>query len=248
MCGRYTLSSPGDLVADLFDLDQVPEIPPRYNVAPTQEVAVVRREDDHRAFRWLRWGLVPFWADDPSIGNRMINARAETAAEKPAFRAAFKKRRCLVLADGFYEWQKVHGGAKQPWLFRLASGEPFAFAGLWESWRDDEAPEGEPPLETVTLLTTDANPVVAPVHHRMPVILGREDHNLWLDPAIADRERLEALLDPYVPEEMVAHPVSRRVNKPQNDDPSVVEPVDLPAEGGDGAAERGSDSPQQELF
>jgi putative SOS response-associated peptidase YedK len=243
MCGRYTLSTPAEVVAELVGLDAVPELPLRYNIAPTQEVAAVRVENDARAFAWLRWGLVPFWADDPSIGNRMINARAETVAEKPAFRDSFKKRRCLVLADGFYEWQKVKGDSgKQPWHFEMADGSPFAFAGLWSSWRPKDEEDAEP-LETCNLLTTDANAVVKPVHHRMPVILRPEDYELWLDPEVSDRDTLESVLGPYDPEAMTAWPVSREVNKPQNDHAGVIERV----EWGDGAGDGGGGG-QKELF
>jgi putative SOS response-associated peptidase YedK len=238
MCGRYTLTTPGEVIAEIFDLPEAPEVAARYNVAPTQEVAAIRAASDDdegadesadesrdggRRFVTLRWGLVPHWAKDPSIGNRMINARSESVAEKPAFRTSFKKRRCLVLADGFYEWQKVSGGKKQPWYFRLESGEPFAFAGLWSSWKPKDGGESEP-LETCTLLTTDANTLVKKAHHRMPVILSPEDLDLWLDPHVQDREPLEALLDPFDPARMIAFPVSTRVNSPANDDPSVIEP------------------------
>lgn len=243
MCGRYTLSTPAEVVAQLVGLDSIPELPLRYNVAPTQEVAAVRADDAGRAFAWLRWGLVPFWAEEPSIGNRLINARAESVSEKPAFRASFKKRRCLVLADGFYEWQKVKGDSgKQPWYFRMADGSPFAFAGLWSSW----TPKGDgdaAPLETCNLLTTDANPVVRPVHHRMPVILRPDAYDLWLDPDVSDRDTLESVLGPYDPEAMTAWPVSREVNKPQNDHPGVVEKVSLGDDGGDEAGGK-----QRELF
>lgn len=241
MCGRYTLTTPGEVIAEIFDLPEAPEVSARYNVAPTQEVAAIRADEEtgERRFATLRWGLVPHWAKDPSIGNRMINARSESVAEKPAFRSSFKKKRCLVLADGFYEWQKVADGKKQPWYFRLESGDPFAFAGLWASWSrgDDDR------LETCTLLTTDANALVKKAHHRMPVILSPEDLDLWLDPQVTDREPLEALLDPFDPARMIAFPVSTRVNSPANDDPSVIEPQ--------GEAERaegdGGDA-QQALF
>jgi putative SOS response-associated peptidase YedK len=186
---------------------------------------------------------VPHWADDPAIGNRMINARSETVAEKPAFRASFKRKRCLILADGFYEWQKVEGGAKQPWYYRLKSGDPFAFAGLWAHWEPrDKTPEDkrEEPFDSCTILTTAANELVKKVHHRMPVILRPEDHDLWLDREIDDRDRLEAVLGRYDPAEMIAYPVSRRVNSPANDDPSVIEPV--------GDAKGGKGDEQAELF
>lgn len=225
MCGRYTLSTPGEVIAELFDLPEAPAVEPRYNVAPTQEVAAVRVDEAGapRRFVRLRWGLVPHWADDPAIGNRMINARAETAAEKPAFRTAFRRCRCLILADGFYEWQKVTGGPKQPWYYRLKSGEPFAFAGLWARWQPKGGDDGEP-VESCTILTTDSNELVRRVHPRMPVILDPADLGLWLDPEVSGRERLEAVLGPFDPSGMIAYPVSRRVNSPANDDPSIVEP------------------------
>jgi len=247
MCGRYTLTTPGELIADVFDLAETPEVQPRYNVAPTQEVAAVRRDeaDAPRRFVLLRWGLVPHWADDPAIGNRMINARSESVAEKPAFRTSFKRKRCLVLADGFYEWQKVAGGKKQPWYFRLASGDPFAFAGLWAFWDKGGPDQDREPIESCTLLTTDANPLVRKVHPRMPVILDPEDHDLWLDPAVDDRERLEAVLDAFDPAKMIAFPVSTRVNSPANDDPSVIEPQ---GEAERGAPAEGGGDEQRSLF
>lgn len=224
MCGRYTLSTPGEVIAELFELPEAPAVEARYNVAPTQEVAAVRVDEAGapRRFVRLRWGLVPHWADDPAIGNRMINARAETAAEKPAFRTSFRKKRCLVLADGFYEWQKVPGGAKQPWYYRLKSDEPFAFAGLWARW--NRGGDGEDPIESCTILTTDSNELVRRVHPRMPVILDPANLDLWLDPEVSGRERLEAVLGPFDPSRMIAYPVSRRVNSPATDDPSLVEP------------------------
>jgi putative SOS response-associated peptidase YedK len=222
MCGRYTLSSPTDLLADLLELDSVPELAPRYNIAPTQEAAVVRvtGETGARSLDLLRWGLIPFWAKDPGIGNRMINARAETVAEKPSYRASFKRKRCLVPADGFYEWQAT-GGRKQPFYFRFEGGGPFALAGLWDRW---EKGEGEP-VETFTILTTEPNEVVAPVHKRMPVILDREGMAIWLDPAIEDAERLTPLLGPFPTSGMEAYPVSTYVNSPGNDTPRCIEPL-----------------------
>ena len=245
MCGRYTLTAPGDVLAELFGLDEWPEVEARYNVAPTQEVAAVRVDEPGggRRFVTLKWGLIPPWADDPAIGNKMINARSESVAEKPAFRSSFKRKRCLVLADGFYEWQKVEGGKKQPWYFRLESGEPFAFAGLWSSWNKGSGQSDRGPIESCTILTTDANPLVRKVHPRMPVILDPEEYDVWLDPAIEDRERLEAALDPLDVEKMIAYPVSTRVNSPANDEPSVIEPQ--------GEAERAAPEPaeeQKELF
>ncbi len=230
MCGRYTLTTPGELVADLFDLSEIPELTARYNIPPSEEVATIgQNEQGERGFARLRWGLVPPWAKDPSIGNKMINARAETAAEKPSFRSSFKRKRCLILADGFFEWQKVEGGAKQPWYFRLKSGVPFAFAGLYAHWEPKEKsadPDtAPPPIDSCTILTTEANELVSGVHHRMPVILHPEDYDLWLDREVGERERLQPLLRPYEPSEMMAYPVSKRVNSPANDDPDVLDPV-----------------------
>ncbi len=221
MCGRYTLTLSGHTLAEAFELDDVPPFTPRYNVAPTQTMPVVRRaEGGGRSCDLLRWGLVPFWADDPAIGNRLINARAESAAQKPAFRAAFKHRRCLVPADGFFEWRREKGG-KQPYLIRFGDGRMFALAGLWECWK----PEDQDPLESYTILTTSPNRVVKPLHDRMPVILPPEHWNSWLGLTGAAPPELEALLGPHPAEEMEAHPVSRRVNSPANDDPGVLDPV-----------------------
>jgi putative SOS response-associated peptidase YedK len=222
MCGRYTLSSPTDLLADLLELSSVPELAPRYNIAPTQEAAVVRGggETGVRSLDLLRWGLIPFWAKDSGIGSRMINARAETVAEKPSYRASFKRQRCLVPADGFYEWQAT-GGRKQPFYFRFEGGGPFALAGLWDRW---EKGEGEP-VETFTILTTEPNEIVAPVHQRMPVILDHEGMAIWLDPAIEDPEQLTQLLGPFPAAGMEAYPVSTYVNSPGNDTPRCIEPL-----------------------
>lgn len=218
MCGRYTLVAPGEEVARRFGLPTPPHLVPRYNVAPSQQVPIVRIEDDGRALAMVRWGLVPFFARDPAIGNRMINARAETVAEKPGFRAAFQKRRCLVPATGFFEWQKT-GKAKQPWLLRRKGGALMAFAGLFERWE-----RGERPIESMTILTGVPNPLAARVHDRMPVILPEAAWDRWLDGA-AGRADLEALLVPYPEDDMEAFPVSRTVNSPANDVPGCVEPL-----------------------
>lgn len=215
MCGRYTLASPGNVVAELFGLGEVPALRPRYNIAPTQQVAVVRAAGVRVELGMLRWGLVPSWAKDLTIGQKLINARAETVAEKPSFRAALRARRCLVVADGFYEWQPA-GGRKQPWYFQFRDGRVFAFAGLWERW----APPGIDPIESCTIVTTEANEVVAPVHGRMPVILTVENGRRWL--AGGPIEGLQALLAPFPPDKMRAHPVSLRVNSPANDDPACA--------------------------
>ena len=216
MCGRYTLTSPIDRLAQEFDLDGgIGELQPNYNVAPTQSVATVIAENGGRRLEMLRWGLVPSWADDPEIGSRMINARAETAPEKPSFRSAFKRRRCLIPSDGFYEWKREEGG-KQPYYIHMQDGRPFAFAGLWESWHDE--------LRTCAIITTRANELVAGVHDRMPVILPRENYDAWLDPE-ADKEELVSLLRPYPGDDLETFPVSRFVNSPRNNDERCVEPA-----------------------
>lgn len=209
MCGRFVLMTPGRDLAERFGLEEEPLLEPRYNIAPTQMVAIIRLNPEtlQRRLGLVRWGLIPFWANDSSIGNRLINARAESVAEKPAFRSAFKFRRCLVPADGYYEWKKRKGGQKQPYLARNADGSPFAFAGLWERW---QAPEEEV-IESCTILTTDANDLTQPIHDRMPVILKLEDHDLWLDPDVRDPNLLKPLLRPYPSGEMIVQPVSPKV-------------------------------------
>jgi putative SOS response-associated peptidase YedK len=219
MCGRFALTSPPDVLAALFRLDDVPALQPRYNVAPTQQIPAVRQRDGRREMVLLHWGLVPFWADDASIGSRMINARSESAANKPAFRAAFRKRRCLIPADGFYEWQK-QGKTKQPYYIHRADDQPLAFAGLWERWE-----KGDEPIESCTILTTSPNKLLAELHNRMPVVLEPEDFERYLDPAVEDAVALESLLGPAAEGVLAAHPVSTHVNKPANDDPRCVEPV-----------------------
>ncbi len=217
MCGRYKLGLTGEEVAEAFGLLATPEVRPRYNIAPSQAAPVVLAAPGRPPeARLMRWGLVPSWARDPAIGHRMINARAETVADKPAYRVAFQRRRCLVPADGFYEWQR-RGDARVPHLLRLRGGGAFAFAGLWESW---EGPEGA--LETFTILTTAPNALVALIHDRMPVILGPGDRDRWLRDA--DPRALAALLRPFDPDAMEAFPVSRAVNDPRFDDPSCAQP------------------------
>ena len=226
MCGRFTLTTTAEDLARSFELVELPGLSPRYNIAPTQQVATVRavvqEEGGGRELRLLRWGLVPSWAKDLKIGSRMINARAETVAEKPAFRRAFRSRRCLVLADGFYEWRRV-GKQRQPHFISMRDGRPFAFAGLWERWVD---PEDGQVVESCTVLTTRPNALMEKIHDRMPVILEPGDHATWLDPRITDPEQLEPLLRPHAAGEMTSHPVSARVNSPRNDDPSCVSPVE----------------------
>jgi putative SOS response-associated peptidase YedK len=222
MCGRFTLKSGPQAIQTQFNLSKIPsDLKPRYNIAPTQPVAVVMNEADERQLKELRWGLIPFFAKDPSIGSRLINARAETVAEKPAFRNAFKQRRCLIVADGFYEWRQ-EAKRKIPYYIHMDSDEPFAFAGLWERW----TPEGESPLLTCTILTTEANPLMRPIHDRMPVILPRDAREVWLDPD-ADPDRLHVLLRPYEGEDMEAYTVSTRVNSPRYDGPECVEPEEV---------------------
>jgi putative SOS response-associated peptidase YedK len=219
MCGRYTLRTPVDSLAEAFEIEEYPSsITPNYNIAPTQEVAAVVEEDEKRKLEMLHWGLIPSWAKDPSIGNKMINARAETVAEKPSFRRAFKVRRCLILADRFYEWKKTDDG-KQPYHVKMEDGSLFAFAGLWETWQNGEE------IRSCTIITTDANDLMSEIHHRMPVILHPEDYAMWLDHDFEEKEVLTTLLKPYPADVMEAYPVSRRVNKPSNNEPSVLEPA-----------------------
>jgi putative SOS response-associated peptidase YedK len=219
MCGRFTLKTNPRKLAEEFLLGETPVWEPRFNIAPTQDVAAVRLSapGGKREFVRLRWGLVPAWATDVSIGNRMINGQAETATEKPAFRSAIKARRCLVLADGFYEWAKVPGG-KQPYYFQMRDGRSFAFAGLWERWE-----KGGEPLETCTLLTTSANKVVGQFHERMPLILEPADYDLWLDTSQKSAQSIQPLLRPLRDDALEAYPVSRLVNSPTNEDPRCVE-------------------------
>ena len=217
MCGRYTLKTPDGALVEQFEIDEYPSsITASYNIAPTQEVAAVIAEDEKRKLQMLRWGLIPSWADDPSIGNRMINARAETVSQKPSFRKAFKERRCLVLADGFYEWQRIQGG-KQPYYIHMKDGSPFAFAGLWETWRNGQE------IRSCTIITTEANELVGGIHNRMPVILPPEDYELWLDPDFEEKEALTSFLRPYPSDVIEAYPVSRRANSPSNNAPDCIE-------------------------
>lgn len=218
MCGRFTLHSNLAAIMAEFGVTALPLLEPRYNIAPTQPVAALRQnEPGARECVLFRWGLVPSWADDLKIGNRMINARAETVADKPSFRSAFKRRRCVVLADGYYEWKK-EGARKQPFYIRLRDGHVFGMAGLWECWH---APDGSP-IETCTVITTDANELTRSVHDRMPVILDHDTVSDWLAPN-AERTQLEALLRPYFASRMEAYPVRTIVNSPTHDGPDCVE-------------------------
>ncbi len=214
MCGRFAFYSPAEAAAALFNASGSIDLRPRYNIAPTQNVAAIRNgEADRRELVTLRWGLVPFWAKDPAIGNRMINARAETVAEKPSYRNAYKHRRCLVLADGFYEWRK-EGGGKIPYFISLASGEPFALAGLWENWADKETGES---LQTTTLITAAANEFMTPLHHRMPVILEAPTADEWLAGSSDLLDDVAAITPP-----LQAWPVDRRVNNARNEDEGLI--------------------------
>ena len=218
MCGRYSLISDISALQVRFDFD--PPITPhtsRYNIAPTQNVLAVRSEDGRNVAEHMRWGLIPSWAKDMSIGNRAINARAETLAEKPMFRTALRRRRCLILADGFYEWVRA-GKARQPMRILLMTGEPFAFAGLWETWTN---PEGET-IHSCTIVTTAPNDLTRPIHDRMPVILLPENESVWLNHSIEDASELNGLLTPYPASEMEAYPVSPMVNSPANDIPDII--------------------------
>lgn len=220
MCGRYALYGPSSRLREHFevDFDQIGFVP-HYNIAPRQPAPVIRWEAGTHTLAVLRWGLVPSWAKDDAIGNRLINARAETAAEKPAFRAAFKTRRCLVPCNGFYEWAAT-GDGKQPYFIRLKGGEPMALGGLWEHWR---APTGEA-LESFTILTIAANERIASIHERMPVILPPETWGLWLNPARTPVQ-VQALVRAYPADAMTLDAVDKRVGNTRNDDPQLLSPI-----------------------
>jgi putative SOS response-associated peptidase YedK len=221
MCGRFTLTVSARLLAELFELDEVAELVPRYNIAPTQSVLIVRSSSTGaRQPMTARWGLVPSWAKDVSIGARMINARGETVASKPAFRSATRHRRCLVPADGFYEWAKTPAG-KQPHHIRFIDRRPFALAGLWERWRPTEGD----PVDSCTIITTRPNETVEPLHDRMPVILPPGTFTEWLAPEPLSSTRLDDLLVPHPAEGMEAVRVSTRVNSPANDDEECIRPA-----------------------
>lgn len=224
MCGRFTQTASPAVIAQQFGVTVPSPFTARYNIAPSQAVTAIRIQSGTttRQLVLLRWGLIPSWAKDTKIGNQCINTKAETVAEKPSFRSAFKKRRCLVVATGFYEWQ-AQGRTKQAMWIGLRSKEPFAFAGLWEHWQPTE---GEP-LETCAIITTEPNDLMAPIHNRMPVILPSTAYEQWLDPAFQQIEPLKALLHPYSSEELIAYLVSTLVNNPRHDVPQCLEPVAL---------------------
>lgn len=222
MCGRFTLTASGEQVAAAFDLSQVPDISARYNIAPTQPVAtvVLDLEQHERRLQSMRWGLIPSWAKDEKLAARMINARIETVMEKPAFRNAVKQRRCLIVADGFYEWQQ-QGKRKQPYYFHLQNHQLFAFAGLWETWQPPEQAES---LLSCTILTTEAAPTVRPIHHRMPAIVPPAVYQAWLDPKTDAGEAL-SLLSGELAEHLRAYPVSPTVNTPTRESPECIQPL-----------------------
>jgi len=224
MCARYTLTEEIVLILKrLLVKNLLPDFKPRYNIAPSQIAPVILNEGE-RSIQLFRWGLIPSWAKDPKIGYQLINARAESIAEKPSFRTAFKKRRCLIPADGFYEWhQESDGRTKTPMRVRLKSKEPFTFAGLWETWKDPQEKE----VRTFTIITTEPNEILQPIHNRMPVIMKPEEEEAWLDPG-ADPKHLEKILRPYSSNEMEAYAVSKLVNSPKHDSPDCIEPAVVP--------------------
>ena len=222
MCGRFSLSTAGKELIRIFKLDEIPDdYHKRYNIAPTQPV-VVLSDGRVRKLRYFKWGLIPHWAKDAKIGNKLINARSETIDEKPSFRNAFKNRRCLIIADGFYEWKKVEDG-KIPFYIRLKDKRPFAFAGLWEVWTNPE--DGET-VHSCTIITCESNELMAKFHHRMPVILPPEKYDEWLDVSVYDPEKLKAMLVPYPSEKMEAYEVSKEVNSPRNDSKELILPFE----------------------
>lgn len=224
MCGRYSLYADYSALLERFDIEettfQEEDYEPNYNVAPSQQVVAVINDGSKNRLGLLKWGLIPPWARDEKIGYKMINARAETAAEKPSFRNAFKKKRCLVVADSFYEWQRSDTG-KTPMRIKLKSGEPFAFAALWESWK---SPDGKT-INSCSILTTKPNELMASIHDRMPVVLTKDAEKIWLDPKVQDPEVLGELLRPFNAEEMEAYEVSEAVNSPKNNGPELIREI-----------------------
>jgi putative SOS response-associated peptidase YedK len=222
MCGRFAQRTPAKTLAREYRVDDIPDIEPRYNIAPAQDILSVRRTGERREAALIKWGLVPSWAKDTSIGAKLINARSEMITEKPSFREAFKRRRCIIPADGFYEWQRT-GGKKQPYFFHMRDGHPFGFAGLWEKWR---AADGRL-LETCAILTTEANETLKPVHDRMPVILHPDGYDLWLDDDLRKLDLVKELLCPYPSSEMLSHPVSTNVNSTNIEGMDLIKPLNV---------------------
>jgi putative SOS response-associated peptidase YedK len=219
MCGRYTVTSAPEALRALFRYEEQPNFPARYNVAPTQPIVIVRLTDAKRQFALMRWGLLPSWVKDPKTFSLIVNARGESVCDKPAFRAAMKRRRCLIPADGFYEWKAIGRRRKQPFYVRAKSGAPLAFAGLWETWT---GPNGEE-LDTATIVTTRANRTLAPIHHRMPVIVPPDAFDLWLDGTNVDAKTAEVLIAPAPEDLLEAYPVSTAVNRTANDNPKLLD-------------------------
>jgi putative SOS response-associated peptidase YedK len=223
MCGRFVGYRSLEALKESFPIDRAAcEVTANYNVAPTQEILAIVKHQEENWLDKFHWGLVPFWAKDPSIGNRMINARAETVAEKPAFKNAFKKRRCLIIADGFYEW-KGPKGRKQPMFITLPQEKPFAFAGLWETWGKKEAKDSL--YKSCTIITTEASASIRDIHHRMPVILNPEMYEIWLSPENQNVAELKDILVNGILTQLVAYPVSKHVNSTGNNDPSCIDPI-----------------------
>lgn len=221
MCGRFVLSVDPSVIQQEFNLASSPvDFAARFNIAPTQHVPVITNEHPHELSLY-KWGLVPSWAKEEAIGNKMINARADGVAEKPSYRSAFKRRRCIVPASGFYEWQKGEGKTKTPMFIHLKDQDVFGLAGLWEVWH---SPDGDE-VRTFTIITTDANDFMRSIHDRMPVILHREDYGLWLEPKELGADKLLPLLRPFESAAMTAYEVSRAVNTPSIDEPQLIEPV-----------------------
>ncbi len=222
MCGRFTLTvDPAELLDEFGNYTFPPQFAPRFNIAPSQPVLVIPNDGSNKADFYI-WGLIPFWAKDPSIGNRLINARGETLAEKPSFRGSYKYKRCLILTDGFYEWKAQPGTkTKTPYYIHLKDRRPFAFAGLWDEWR---GPDGSQ-IRTCTIITTSPNDLMKSLHNRMPVIVSRDAYGQWLNKAPQTPESLGPLINPYPSEEMVAYPVSKLVNNPKNDRAECVVPA-----------------------
>jgi len=249
MCGRYTITASPEALRALFRYAEQPNFPPRYNIAPTQPIPIVRLVDGQRHFALVCWGLLPSWVKDPKTFTLLINARGESAAEKPAFRAAMKRRRCLIPADGFYEWQKA-GERKRPFYVRAKSGVPLAFAGLWETWT---GPNGEE-LETAAIVTTRANRTLAPIHERMPVIVPEDAFDLWLNAGEVDAATASALIAPAPENLLEAYEISTAVNRTANDNPKLIEPAApetapaTPAEKKRSAKRATKNDPQRTLF
>jgi putative SOS response-associated peptidase YedK len=223
MCGRFTLTVDPAQLQEAFPWAVIPnDLNPRFNIAPSQPVAVIPNTEDY-VLSMYKWGLIPSWSKDPTIGDRMINARAETLAEKSSFRNAFRRRRCLVLADGFYEWKQNPGlKSKQPIYIRLKNNRPFAFAGLWELWT---SPDGNV-IHSCTIITTQPNSLIQSIHNRMPVILPPETYKPWITPSDLPATQLNEFLVPYPADEMIAYPISKMVNSPQFDSPELIKPLD----------------------